>query len=78
MERREGSRGLPGAWASWATAVLVSVVVWAAVSASAQDWTYVWPIWFAGPWGAVLVARTFFGRGGGPDGGGRRPGRRDG
>lgn len=53
-----------GAWGAWATAVLVNVVIWALVSISAGDIKYFWPIWVAGPWGAVLLAGTLFARAG--------------
>lgn len=58
-------RGLPdgrGAWGVWAAAVLVNVVVWAVVSLSAQELVYFWPVWVAGPWGAVLLAGWLFRR----------------
>lgn len=53
-----GDQGLRGAWAAWAVAVSVNVVIWVLVSISAGDLTYFWPMWVAGPWGAVLVALT--------------------
>ena len=62
VEPREDRPGLRVAWGAWATATLVNLVIWAAVSASAEDWAYFWPMWVAGPWGAVLLARTLFGR----------------
>lgn len=55
-------------WGSWATAVLVTTVIWALTDPGG----YFWPIWVAGPWGAMLLARTLFGHGQ------ERPGRRDG
>lgn len=58
--RDDGSRGLRAAWAVWTTAVLINVAVWAVVSLSNQEWVYFWPVWVAGPWGAVLLARTLF------------------
>ena len=63
--RRTGGppgRVMRAAWATWTTAVLINVVIWAAVSLSAQEWIYFWPMWVAGPWGAVLLAGTLFGR----------------
>jgi hypothetical protein len=33
------------------------------VSVSAGEPIYFWPMWVAGPWGAVLLATTLFGRG---------------
>jgi Domain of unknown function (DUF1707) len=55
-------RGLRAAWAAWTAAVLVNVVIWVIVSASAGEPVYFWPAWVAGPWGAVLLAGTIFGR----------------
>ena len=52
--------GLPAVlrvlWAVWLTAVLVNVVVWVLVSGPAGHLMYPWPLWVAGPFGAVLVA----------------------
>ena len=53
--------GLRAAWGAWATAVLVTSAIWLIVSVSEGDLGYFWPIWVAGPWGAVLVAHTVFG-----------------
>lgn len=53
--------GLRATWAAWATAVLVTSVIWLIAGVSDGDLGYYWPIWVAGPWGAVLLARTFFG-----------------
>lgn len=58
VERSYGS--LRAAWGTWATAVLVTSVIWFA-SGLSGDWGYFWPVWVAGPWGAVLLARTLFG-----------------
>lgn len=44
------------AWAIWLTAVLVNVVVWVLVSVTSRQFMYPWPLWVAGPYGAVLVA----------------------
>ncbi len=56
----EDDGSLRAAWAVWATAVLINVVVWGIASASSGDWIYFWPGWVAGPWGAVLLVRTLF------------------
>jgi hypothetical protein len=63
-----------GAWASWLAAVLVCTTIWAISAVGAHDSGDFWPIWVAGPWGALLLARTISGRS--PDR--ERPGRRDG
>lgn len=54
-------RWLAAVWSAWLTAVLVNVAIWAIVSLSARELIYFWPIWVAGPWGAVLVATTISG-----------------
>lgn len=58
--RRAG--GVQAAWAAWAVAVAVNVVVWVLVSVSAGEPVYFWPMWVAGPWGAVLVVTTMLRR----------------
>jgi len=47
----------------WLAAVFVNVVIWALVSLSSQGLAYFWPIWVAGPWGAVLLAQAVAWRG---------------
>jgi DUF1707 SHOCT-like domain len=51
-------RRVPGwllaGWGSWLTSSLICFVVWVLTSPSG----YPWPLWVAGPWGAVLLART--------------------
>jgi len=59
--RDDEGRGLRAAWAVWTTAVFVNVAIWGVVSLGVQGRVYFWPIWVAGPWGAVLLARTLFG-----------------
>lgn len=54
---------LKGAWTAWAVAVAVNVVIWGLVSASNGDAAYFWPMWVAGPWGAVLLVTTVAGLG---------------
>lgn len=46
---------------AWLGAVSVSVVVWLLVCVSAGHLVYFWPMWVAGPWGAVLIAGTITG-----------------
>lgn len=59
-------------WAAWSTVMLINVVIWGAVAVSSDHAPYFWPIWVGGPWGAVLLARTFLGAER------ERPGRQDG
>src|SRR5262249_17359910 len=52
--------GLPAGprvlWIKWLAVVSVNVVVWALVSGTGGHLAYPWPVWVAGPWGAVLFA----------------------
>ena len=49
--RRSGrGRAWRAAWGAWFTAVLICFVVWGLSGRG-----YVWPLWVAGPWGAVLA-----------------------
>ena len=43
-------------WTIWLTVVSINVVVWALVSATGGHLVYPWPLWVAGPYGAVLFA----------------------
>jgi hypothetical protein len=52
---------LLGIWSAWLVAVSVNVVIWLLVSLSTGRPAYFWPMWVAGPWGAVLLASTFAG-----------------
>jgi hypothetical protein len=50
-DHRRGHRAAwRAAWGSWFTVVLVCFVVWGLTGAG-----YVWPLWVALPWGAVLA-----------------------
>jgi DUF1707 SHOCT-like domain len=53
------SVALRAGWAAWLAAVSVNLVIWALVSIANGDLVYFWPMWVAGPWGAVLLAGTF-------------------
>ena len=46
------------AWSIWLTAVLVNVTIWVLASATTGHFIYPWPLWVAGPWGAVLFAMS--------------------
>jgi hypothetical protein len=49
--RRGGhGRAWRAAWGAWFTVVLICFVVW-----GLSGHGYVWPLWVAGPWGAVLA-----------------------
>ena len=45
-------------WSSWIPAVTITTTIWLVASLAAQDLLYFWPIWVAGPWGAVLIWQT--------------------
>ncbi len=41
-------------WGSWLSSSLICFVIWVLTDPGG----YPWPVWVAGPWGAVLLART--------------------
>ncbi len=43
-------------WTIWGAVVAVNLVVWVLVSATTAQLIYPWPLWVAGPWGAILLA----------------------
>jgi hypothetical protein len=49
-------KALKVAWTAWTIAVSVNVVVWVLVCTTTAQLIYPWPLWVAGPWGAVLLA----------------------
>ena len=57
---RRGFAGLPVPlkvlWTIWGAVVSINLVVWVLVSATTAQLIYPWPLWVAGPWGAVLLA----------------------
>jgi Domain of unknown function (DUF1707) len=52
------------AWVSWFSVTLLCFVMWALSGAG-----YLWPLWIAGPWGAIMIGRWISGShpGGGPN-----------
>src|SRR5208282_3922348 len=71
---RRGFAGLPAPlrvlWTIWAAAVSVNLVIWVLVSATTAQLIYPWPLWVAGPWGAILLVVSVsvaHGRRGRPD-----------
>lgn len=58
------ARRLPAgaAWAPWVATSAICLVVWVATSLGAGHALYFWPMWVAGPWGAMLLLGTLTGR----------------
>ncbi|GAA4695841.1 DUF1707 domain-containing protein [Pseudonocardia yuanmonensis] len=56
--------GLPlaAAWVPWVVVNAICLVVWVATSLGAGHPLPFWPVWVAGPWGAVLLLGTLTGR----------------
>ncbi len=59
------------AWGSWLGVTLVCTVIW-----MLTGFGYPWPLWVAGPWGAIMAGRWLMGSP--PEGPGRRGRLRDG
>ena len=45
-------------WRLWLMVVMINVVIWFVATIASGDLIYFWPIWVAGPWGAVNVGLT--------------------
>lgn len=43
---------------AWLFVSALVLVIWAAISLAAGAFTYFWPIWVIGPWGAMLALRA--------------------
>ena len=48
-------------WSSWLPVVAVTSAIWLISSLASGELINFWPIWVAGPWGAVLVFVTLAG-----------------
>lgn len=59
-DRPRGRMFLRGAWATWASVSAICVVIWL-LTMIGHGWEYPWPVWVAGPWGAVMLAGQLFG-----------------
>jgi hypothetical protein len=53
-------RSLAAGWAAWGSVSLICTIIWL-LTAVGGGGIYPWPIWVAGPWGAILLAGTIFG-----------------
>ncbi|WP_405144551.1 DUF1707 domain-containing protein [Sphaerisporangium sp. NBC_01403] len=58
-DHKGDDKGIRAAWTAWASAVAVTSVIWALTDFGG----YFWPMWVAGPWGAILLVSTIFGAG---------------
>jgi hypothetical protein len=66
VDRRQSGvtgRWIVAMWGVWARVVSTCVLIWGVTSAMAGEIVYFWPIWVAGPWGAVLLVQTVVGLG---------------
>ena len=52
--RSSGHPWLVAIWSGWLTTTLICFVIWTLTGAHG----FPWPLWVAGPWGAILLART--------------------
>lgn len=72
MARSHGARALTDEpswmwrlWGTYASVVTVCVVIWLVVGLIGKDgFPYPWPLWVAGPWGALLLFQTIGGSAG--------------
>ncbi|MGV9616135.1 DUF1707 SHOCT-like domain-containing protein [Nocardia xishanensis] len=46
---------------SWLGVSVLVLIIWAAISIGVGEFTYFWPVWVIGPWGAVLAFRVLTG-----------------
>ncbi|WP_067711279.1 DUF1707 SHOCT-like domain-containing protein [Nocardia yamanashiensis] len=46
---------------AWFGVGLLTLFIWAAISIATGEFTYPWPLWVIGPWGAVLAFRVVMG-----------------
>ncbi|MDG4761950.1 DUF1707 domain-containing protein [Micromonospora sp. WMMD710] len=57
------ARWLAEVWLPYLRVIAVVVTIWAVISLLSGELLYFWPIWVAGPWGAVLMIQTVTGLG---------------
>ncbi|GAA5057017.1 DUF1707 SHOCT-like domain-containing protein [Nocardia callitridis] len=43
---------------AWLGVSVLVLVIWGAISLGVGEFTYPWPVWVIGPWGAVLLFRA--------------------
>ncbi|MFI6239939.1 DUF1707 domain-containing protein [Micromonospora sp. NPDC050795] len=61
LSRGVTARWLAEVWFPYLRVIAIVVTIWAVTSVLSKDLLYFWPVWVAGPWGAVLVVRTVSG-----------------
>jgi hypothetical protein len=59
------ARWLAEVWLPYLNVIAIVVTIWAVTSLLSRELLYFWPVWVAGPWGAVLLVRTITGLTGG-------------
>jgi hypothetical protein len=52
---------LAATWGSYLRVVTITTAIWLVTSIASGDLRYFWPIWVAGPWGAILLVSTVSG-----------------
>jgi hypothetical protein len=45
-------------WGGYLSVVAITTMVWIVSCLASLELIYFWPVWVAGPWGAVLLGRT--------------------
>jgi hypothetical protein len=48
-------------WNSWIRVLAICVAIWATAWIVGGEATFFWPVWVAGPWGALLLVQTING-----------------
>jgi hypothetical protein len=61
--RGHTARWLAEVWLPYLRVVGILTAIWAMASIGAREALFYWPLWVAGPWGAVLLFRTAGGLG---------------
>jgi hypothetical protein len=56
-------RWLVETWDSYFLTVAITTAIWLISGLASGDMPFYWPVWVAGPWGAVLLAQTLSGLG---------------
>ena len=54
-------RWLAQVWSSYFSVAGITVAIWLVSAIASGELLYFWPIWVAGPWGAILIWQTVSG-----------------